>query len=129
MTKLKLIHIGLGAWGSNWAAHVLPRHPDVEVAAFVDLASEKRAAMQLRLGEPAERYFASFDAAAAANPEADVVSIAVPIALHEPLARQALEAGKHVVLEKPFAATMEQAHGLVALAAEKNRILAISQNY
>ncbi len=128
MTKLKLIHIGLGAWGGNWAAHVLPHHPEVETVAFVDMVPEKRAAMQQRLGAPPEKFFASLDEAVAKT-DGEAVSIAVPIALHEPLARQALEAGKHVVLEKPFAATMAEARGLVALAADKNRILAISQNY
>src|SRR5882724_5248271 len=106
MTKLKLIHIGLGAWGSNWAAHVLPGHPDIDTVAFVDMIPEKRAAMQQRLGLPPEKFFASLDEAVAKT-GADAVSIAVPIALHEPVARQALMANKHVVLEKPFAATMD----------------------
>src|SRR6201999_4073263 len=113
MTKLKLIHIGLGAWGSNWAAHVLPRHPEVDTVAFVDMVPEKREAMQKRLGLPADKFFASFEEAVAKT-DAEAVSIAVPIALHEPVARQALEAGKHVVVEKPFAATMSEARGLVA---------------
>ena len=33
MSKIKLIHVGLGGWGSAWARDVLPRHPDIEVAA------------------------------------------------------------------------------------------------
>lgn len=128
MDKMKLIHIGLGAWGGNWAAHVLQGHPDVEVVGYVDMVSEKRDAMAARTGEPASKFFESFEAAVAAT-NAEAVSIAVPLALHEPLARQALEAGKHVVVEKPFAATMAEAQGLVKLAADKNRILAVSQNY
>jgi predicted dehydrogenase len=128
VNKIKLIHIGLGAWGSNWAAHVLPGHPDIETVAYVDMVADKRERMALRIGEPSAKFFERFDLAVAAT-AADAVSIAVPIALHEPLTRHALEAGKHVVVEKPFAATMAEAKGLVALAHEKNRILAVSQNY
>jgi predicted dehydrogenase len=128
MNKIKLIHIGLGAWGGNWAAHVLPGHPEVETVAYVDMVGEKREAMAVRLGEPTSKFFASFEEALR-KLEADAVSIAVPIALHEPLARQALEAGKHVVVEKPFTTTMAEAHGLVALAEKQGKVLAVSQNY
>ena len=128
MDKLKIVHIGLGAWGGNWATHVLPRHPDIEVVGYVDMVAEKRELMAQRLGEPAAKFFARFEDAIAAT-DAEAVTIAVPIALHEALARQALEAGKHVVVEKPFTATMAEAKGLVALAASKGLVLAVSQNY
>jgi len=128
MDKIKLIHVGLGAWGGNWAAHVLQGHPEIETVAYVDMVVDKRERMAARTGEPMSKFFESLDAAVAAT-NAEAVSIAVPLALHEPLARQALEAGMHVVVEKPFTATMAEAKGLVALAAERNRILAVSQNY
>ena len=128
MEKIKIVHVGLGAWGGNWAAHVLPGHPDIEVAAYVDMVADKREQMAARLGEPIGKFYASMEEAFAAV-DAAAVTIAVPIALHEPLARQALEAGKHVVVEKPFAATMAEAQGLVALAKSQGRILAVSQNY
>jgi predicted dehydrogenase len=128
MDKVRIIHIGLGAWGGNWATHVLPGHPHIDVVAYVDMVGEKREAMARRLGEPASKFFARFEDAVAAV-EADAVTIAVPIALHEPLARQALEAGKHVVVEKPFAATMAEAKGLVQLAESRGLVLAVSQNY
>lgn len=126
--RIRLVHLGLGAWGGNWAMHVLPGHPEIEVVGYVDMVADKRAAMAARLGEPASRFFETLDQALAAGP-VDAVSIAVPIALHEPLARQALEAGKHVVVEKPFAASMAEARALVALAEQQGRVLAVSQNY
>lgn len=128
MEKLKLIHVGLGAWGGNWAANVLPGHPDIETVGYVEMDGEKRAAFAARLGEPASKFFPRLEDAVAAT-SADIVSIAVPIALHEPLARQALELGKHVVLEKPFAVSMSEARGLVALAERQGRVLVVSQNY
>ena len=128
MDKIKLIHVGLGAWGGNWATHVLPNHPEVETVAYVDMVAEKRDIMAARLGEPKAKFFAHMDDAFRAV-QADAVSIAVPIALHEPLARQALEAGKHVVVEKPFAVNMAEARGLVALAEKLGKVLVVSQNY
>lgn len=126
--RLRLLHLGLGAWGANWATHVLPGHPHIEVAGYVDMIPEKRLLMAGRLGEAEERFHASL-AQAFRKIEVDAVSIAVPIALHEPLAREALEAGKHVLLEKPFTPTLEEARGLVELAERRGLILAISQNY
>jgi predicted dehydrogenase len=128
MDKIRIVHVGLGAWGSNWASHVLPGHPDVEVVGFVDMVAEKREMIAARLHEPKSKFFAHLDEALAAGP-VDAVSIAVPIALHEPLARQALEAGKNVVVEKPFAQNISEARGLVALAESRKLVLAVSQNY
>ena len=126
--RLRLLHLGLGAWGANWATHVLPNHPHVDVVGYVDMIPEKRLAMAGRLGEAGERFHESLTQAFRKT-KVDAVSIAVPIALHEPLAREALDAGKHVLLEKPFAPTFEAARSLVELAEQRGLVLAISQNY
>jgi predicted dehydrogenase len=52
-----------------------------------------------------------------ADPEIDAVHICTPNALHFPMAKDALEAGKHVVCEKPLTTSTEDARSLVALAA------------
>lgn len=57
-----------------------------------------------------------------ADPEIDTVYIASPNTLHYPQARKALEAGKNVILEKPFASTQEQAQDLFE-TAEKNGVM------
>lgn len=54
-----------------------------------------------------------------ADPQIQVIYIALPNTLHFPFAKQALEAGKHVILEKPFTVTLEEAQELAALAREK----------
>ena len=128
MDKIKIVHVGLGGWGGNWATHVLPTHPDVEVVGWVEILGDRRKSFAARLGALEERFHEKLESALVAGP-VDAVTIAVPIALHEPLARQALEAGKHVVVEKPFAATMAEAKGLVELARRKGLTLAVSQNY
>lgn len=58
----------------------------------------------------------------------ELVVIASPNQTHFVLARQALEAGKHVVVDKPFAITVEEADALIALAAERQRVLTVFQN-
>jgi len=53
------------------------------------------------------------------DPELDVIHICTPNALHFSMARDALNAGKHVICEKPLATSVEEAQTLVALACEK----------
>src|ERR1700744_2730887 len=54
-----------------------------------------------------------------ADPALDAVHICTPNELHFPMAKAALEAGKHVLCEKPLAATVEEAESMIKLAAEK----------
>lgn len=57
--------------------------------------------------------------------EIDAVYIAVPHYLLAPLAKRALDANKHVLVEKPMALTLKQADGLIELAAAKQRTLGV----
>jgi predicted dehydrogenase len=57
------------------------------------------------------------------------VDLCVPHHLHAPLALQALAAGKHVLVEKPIATTVEDAERMVALAAERGLTLCVSEQY
>jgi predicted dehydrogenase len=82
--------------------------------------SAERAANALR----AERAFASAEALVDA-PDVDVVHICTPNHLHVPLAKAALEAGKHVICEKPIALDAFGASELVEAAAESGRIAAV----
>lgn len=54
--------------------------------------------------------------------------IASPNATHAPLATLALNAGKHVVVDKPFTLDMQEARDLIALAEEKQRLLSVFHN-
>jgi predicted dehydrogenase len=58
-----------------------------------------------------------------ADPGIDAVYLATPFALHLPMARAALDAGKHVLVEKPMARTAGEVESLFALAAERGRFL------
>lgn len=63
-----------------------------------------------------------------ARPEIDLVVIATPNDTHHPLARQALAAGKHVVVDKPFTLDLAQAEELAALARREGRLLSVFHN-
>lgn len=67
----------------------------------------------------------AFPSLAAMLAEVDVVSIAVPTSHHHEVAKAALEAGKHVLIEKPITATIEQADELLAIAEAKGALVQI----
>lgn len=59
----------------------------------------------------------------------DAVSVCLPNYLHAPVAIEALQAGKHVLVEKPMAPSVAAAEAMIATAAEYARTLAVSMNY
>ena len=63
-----------------------------------------------------------------ADPEIDVVEVVTPSAFHVEWATKALEAGKHVTVDKPFSLTVSEAQGLYDLAAEKGVTIQCYQN-
>lgn len=63
-----------------------------------------------------------------ADPELDLIVVASPNDTHAPLARAALEAGKHVVVDKPFARDAAEARPLGDLARERGRMLSVFHN-
>jgi len=124
----KIIQVGLGFWGFDWASTVIPKVPGIDVVGYVDPseAARDRAATELKVER--SRLFPSLEAALAAT-DCDLVLGTVRTDAHFPVARMALDAGRNVMLEKPFASTMREARHLVDLAARKGKLLAISQNY
>ncbi len=59
------------------------------------------------------------------DPQVQVVHICTPNHLHRPMAQAALEAGKHVICEKPLATTLQDAEALAALAASSGRVATV----
>jgi predicted dehydrogenase len=123
---LRIIQVGLGGWGRNWARTVVTQNKDVELVAGVDPVPEMLSIAQEGLS--IEHYFSTLDEALA-SVEADAVLITASLGGHVPSALAALDAGKHVLMEKPFAPTLEDAQRVVATAEEQQRVLMISQNY
>lgn len=127
-TTLRIIQVGLGNWGQSWAKNVVAHNPSVETTAWVEIDAPTLQQAQQRLELPENRCFTSFDDALA-NVEADAVLITASLPGHVPSAATALQANKHVLIEKPFAPSVADAERLVALAQQQGKILMVSQNY
>jgi predicted dehydrogenase len=128
MAKLRLVQVGLGFWGFDWATEVLPRVREVELVAYVDPDPDALDRIGAALGRAAVPVLRESRRRHRAH-ECDAVLASLPTAYHVPVARVALEAGKHVIVEKPFAPTLEEAAGLVRLAEARGLTLMVSQNY
>jgi predicted dehydrogenase len=109
--------VGLNYWGPN-----LVRNFDelAELAWLCDLDDERRELLSGRY--PAAQATASFDDLLA-DDTLDAVVVATPVPTHYALAKQALEAGKHVFVEKPPAMRAAEMDDLVSVAAERDLVL------
>ena len=123
---MQTIKVGVAGLGFIGPAHIeaLRRIPGIEVIAVsensLDLAKDK--AQQLGI----KKYFKSFDEMLHAG--IDCVHICTPNNLHFEMAKAALEAGKHVVCEKPLATTIDEANELLEIAGKKGLIHAVHFN-
>lgn len=63
-----------------------------------------------------------------ANPQIHLVVVNTPNELHYPMTKAALQAGKHVVVEKPFTLSIEEGNELIALANSQQKLLSVFQN-
>jgi predicted dehydrogenase len=111
--------VGLGYWGPN-LLRVLADNADVEVRWICDLDSDRLAKFRRRY--PSTRVTTRLDRVLA-DDGVDAVLIATPVNTHYALAAQALQAGKHVFVEKPLAPSSALADDLAALASERGRTL------
>ena len=109
--------VGCGRWGRNL---VRTFHELGALRLVVDTAPAEAKAM-------AEEYdvLATDLETALDDPLVDAVVVVVPAAQHVAVARQAIEAGKHVFVEKPLALHLEEAEQLCALADDRGRILMV----
>jgi len=118
MTKVAVI--GVGSMGRNHA-RVYSELPEAHLAAVSDVNPQ---AAQDAAAKYGGRAYADYrEMLAKESPEA--VSIAVPTAMHEQVGMDALEAGAHVLMEKPIAATLEEGKHLIEKACTTNRQLMV----
>jgi predicted dehydrogenase len=114
---LKVGVIGYGYWGPN-LVRVFNQAKDSTVVAVADKLPANRAKVEALYPKTVTHD----DARAVINdPTIDVVAVATPVSTHYELAAAALNAGKHVLVEKPLCGSLADAERLVELAAKKNR--------
>ncbi|HEX2763435.1 MAG TPA: Gfo/Idh/MocA family oxidoreductase [Allosphingosinicella sp.] len=117
--------IGYGYWGPNLVRNFMGT-PGARVATVCD-----RDASRLKKVEalyPGVRVTTSAEEMIA-DPAIDAVIVATPVDAHFPLALAALQAGKHVFVEKPIASTADQARRLIDEAAKRGLVLAVDHTF
>lgn len=110
--------VGTGYLG-RLHARVLTEMPEVSVIGFVEAKDETAAEVAQTLG------IRRFDSVAALSKEIDCAVVATPTVAHFAVARELLEAGCDVLVEKPITAEAADARALIDLAAERGRILQV----
>jgi predicted dehydrogenase len=117
---LRAAVIGLGMMGANHA-RVLNELSGVDLVGVADTAPE--AVRRATSGFTARGYADAAALLAAERP--DLVVVAVPTSLHLPATLEALDAGAHVLVEKPIAADRTEAEQMIAAAERAGRILTV----
>ncbi|WP_328702884.1 Gfo/Idh/MocA family protein [Arenibaculum pallidiluteum] len=117
---------GLGYWGPNLVRNFSASSSYTLVAAADRSESARRAAganigRPLRIVEDAEELIRS--------PDIDAIAIATPVSTHYKLAAMALDAGKHVLVEKPMCTSSLEAEDLTARARRAGRALMVDHTY
>jgi scyllo-inositol 2-dehydrogenase (NADP+) len=114
--------IGFGLGGRVFHAPVVSAIPGLQLAAIVERSGDSA-----RAAYPNVRVVRSVEELLAID-SIELVVITTPNTTHLDLARQCLEAGRHVVVDKPFATTYTEAAEMVRIAQERGRLITVYQN-
>src|SRR5712692_489520 len=122
---MKIGVIGYGYWGPNLVRN-FAEVEDVEIKCCADKVAGRRALVKKRYpfvnaAESADEIFG--------DPEVDAVVIATPVSTHYPLVKQALERGKHVLVEKPMTQTVAEGEELAQLAEKAGLVLMVDHTF
>lgn len=124
MSKLKIAVIGCGSIARHRHLPEYAANVNVEIAAVCDI-------VEARAIEFAEKYnaraFTSYEELLAIE-EIDAISVCTPNYLHAPISIAALNAGKHVLCEKPMATKKEEALSMILAAKKNDKKLMIGHN-
>jgi predicted dehydrogenase len=118
MRELRVGVIGVGSLGQHHA-RIYAGLPDVKLVAIADLDKARAAKIAARYHCRAATDFQTWIA------QVEAVSVAVPTCWHHAVTRQCLEAGVHVLVEKPMTTTVEEAEDLVRIASERGLTLQV----
>ena len=117
--------IGYGYWGPNLVRN-FTQADGARVVSVCDQRPARRA--QVEAHYPAVKAVADVGEMLS-NPALDAVAIATPVFSHFDLTMQALKAGKHVFVEKPFTTTSEQAQRLIEEAEKRRLVLMVDHTF
>jgi len=122
---IKVGVIGCGYWGPNIIRNLVEhRRTSSVVVCDLDRTRLERVNQRFPLGGTTTDFQDLLE-----DKSLEAVFIATPLSTHFPLAQRALEAGKHVFVEKPFARTTAQAQTLIDMAAERKRVVMVGHTF
>jgi predicted dehydrogenase len=124
-SPIGLAVIGAGYWGPNLVRNAQAT-PDLRLEYLCDLDVDR--ARRVLGGYSTVRVCGSLEEVLA-DPAVQAVAVATPAATHLPVAMAAIEAGKHVLVEKPLAATLAEGQKLVAAAERQGLVLMLDHTY
>lgn len=123
-TNLRIGVIGCGYWGPKLARNI-HQLPDARLAMVCDLREDRLVEMKNSFPEAtATKNYQDL-----LNGDLEAVIIATQVNTHYPLAKEALLAGKHVLVEKPITSDTAQAKKLVAIATERSLTLMVGHTF
>ena len=123
---IRLIHVGVGGRGA-WPLRLTADRDDFESAALVDVNPANMAKAQEVSGLPGSACFTRIEDALEAV-EAEAVVVITPPDLHARQCLDAVRAGKHVLVEKPFTKSLDHARQIVDEAEERELRVVVCQN-
>ncbi|MFJ7746529.1 Gfo/Idh/MocA family protein [Peribacillus sp. NPDC097295] len=124
MVKVNVGVIGCGSIAQNRHFPEYQAHQETNIIAVCDIAQDRAKAAAQRYDAQAYTDYIEL----LKNKDIDVVSVCTPNYLHAPITIAALEAGKHVLCEKPMATSLEDAEKMNEAAAKSGKILMIGHN-
>lgn len=124
MTKLKIAVIGCGSIAQHRHLLEYADNGQVELTAVCDIVEERVQAIGQLYGAKAYTSYEEL----LAEEEIDAVSVCLPNYLHAPVSIAALNAGCHVLCEKPMATSKEEAEQMIQAAEKNNKKLMIAHN-
>lgn len=124
---IRVIVVGMGPRGQDWTRQ-LRSNPAYEVVGCVEVDEKRRERVSLSLAIPSPQCFADLETALDQS-DAQAVVVATPAEDHTQTCESALLRGVGVLVEKPFAARLQDALRLVELAEQKDLPLVVAQNY
>lgn len=123
--KIKVAIVGAGYWGPNLVRNFYQLE-DAEVEMVCDIKEEKL--KLVKKNYPTIKTTTNFNGILE-NPEIMAVAIAVPAELHYQFSKKVLEAGKHVLVEKPISQTSREVQELIELAKANDKILMVDHSF
>lgn len=124
MKENKIVYglIGFGGMG-KWHTEILSDVPEIVLAGIYDINEEKR-----KLAEKAGFRIYETERNMLEDESIDVILVATPNDTHRPIALRAMEAGKHVIVEKPATLSLKELTELETMAEKTGRFLTVHQN-